>query len=309
MAPQHEKQISRQQNNTINNTSTDTINANNNKNALTIIQANLTRSFKASQSLRNLNDEKKHDISVIPEPHVSNNKIIGFAHIHKIIAHNKNPKTAVIIHNEKIAVFPILIEEKVIAIVVTNDNNKYLIINCYSPPQESISYILSKIENVIQGVAHNKLIILGDFNAKNKIWGSKTCDEKGEDLLEFIIRHDLVLLNDKNSSPTFKTARAKGWIDLTIVNQELKEDVLNWQVLKHFNNSDHRYIYTNISKLETQPEYGLTLKGRTKLLEDIKHDLWFSEIQDKITNKNDIEKTVKQFYNKIETLFKKYEKK
>lgn len=87
-------------------------------------------------------------------------------------------------------------------------------VNCYCPPQENINIALSKVRNVICNNKGSDILIMGDFNAKNQIWGSQTTHEKGDKILEFLVHNNLTLLNDQDSPPTFKTARAKGWIDL-----------------------------------------------------------------------------------------------
>lgn len=280
-----------------------------NNNEIHIIQVNLARAYKANQSLNNFQEEEKIDISIVQEPYALNNKIIGFPIKHKIIAFEKEPKTAIIIHKGDISIFPIVIEQKMIVAKVIKGIRELLIINCYCPPHEKISPVLSKIENVIRTINFTEILIIGDFNSKNKLWGSQINDEKGDEMLEFIIKHNLIILNEKDSPPTFRTERAKGWIDLTITNHNLHTNIAQWEVLKNHNNSDHRYIKTVIKNVEPLEEYGITLKGQTKIIEHLQNDKWFTETQNRINNVNDIENVVNILYKKIEELQNRYRKK
>lgn len=276
---------------------------------LHIVQINLARSFKANQSLSNFQHDEGIDISLIQEPYTLKNKIIGFPIRHKIVTSNLEPKTAIIVHRENISVFPVHIEQKLVAVKITIVNRELLLINCYCPPTEGINSELSKIENIIQTFKCEEILIAGDFNSKNEIWGSQSTDEKGEKIVEFLVTNNLTLLNHKDSPPTFQTTRARGWIDLTIVNETLGKNVKTWEVSKEFNNSDHRYIRIVIEKDEIQETYGLTLKGEAKLLADIQNDEWFKETQENIETVEDIERTVNTFYQKINDLKQKYSKK
>lgn len=280
-----------------------------NSTEIQIIQVNLGRAFKANQSLNNFQQEEEFDISVLQEPYSLNNKIIGFPLKHKVIANNKDPKTAIIIHKENITAFPIIIEQKLIAVKINKGERELLIINCYCPPNENVERAMSAIGNILQKFIDINTIIMGDFNSKHQIWGSTETDEKGEKVLEFTVLHNLTLLNAKESPPTFKTSRARGWIDLTICDANLNQDIKSWEVLKTYNHSDHRYIKVVIKNEELPEEYGLTLKGQTKVMEKLQIDPWFEEVQGKINTKESIEEIVNTLHEKIEKLKKEFSKK
>lgn len=277
---------------------------------INIIQANLARSFNATTSLKHYQEENEHHISIVQEPYVLKNKIIGYPLKHNIIAHTQNPKVAIIIHNKDIQSFPLIIEEHIIATRIHYKSKDILLINCYWPPGTDDTSHLSKIETALQTIQHTEVLITGDFNAKNTLWGSKISDRRGENILEFLIKHNLTIENDKYSPPTFQTSRAKGWIDLTISNTSLHPDIRNWEVLKEFNNSDHRYIKFEIPIEHTKDheKYGITLKGKKKILDDILQDPWFTE-NNTFNTIQDIEDSLTIFYSKLKKLTEKYTKK
>lgn len=117
---------------------------------------------------------------------------------------------------------------------------------------------------------------MGDFNAKSELWGSDVTDEKGEKILEFLVTNNLTVLNDKNSPPTFKTSRTKGWIDLSVATSELHKDLKVWEVSKIPNNSDHRYIKAVFGNVDVPEVHGLTLKGELKVMQQLRKDEWFA---------------------------------
>lgn len=79
------------------------------------------------------------------------------------------PKTAIILHNNEIAAFPIVISETLIAVNISWKSHTVLMINCYAPPKEDINLVSNQIEEIIRNQKGHVLVV-GDFNAKNPIW-------------------------------------------------------------------------------------------------------------------------------------------
>ncbi|KAH9378605.1 hypothetical protein HPB48_018321 [Haemaphysalis longicornis] len=191
---------------------------------------------------------------------------------------------------------------------ITEGQREILIISCYCPPNGDINRELSKIE-VVQRHRSVEVLIGGDFNARNQIWGTQTTDERGERVLEVIVTNALTLLNNKDSPPTFRTSRARRWIDLSIGNAVLARDIKEWKVLKTFNNSDQRYIRTIIENVKVEVVYGLTLRGEARMIDEIVNDVWFEEVQNGIGTAAERENVINTFYNKLKILRAKYSKK
>ena len=74
---------------------------------------------------------------------------------------------------------------------------------------------------------HNKLIIIGDLNAKSKLWHCNTENKRGTDLEQLICKLDMHVL--KSSSPTYPTSNSV--LDLSICSSSLRTSFLNFQVL------------------------------------------------------------------------------
>lgn len=89
------------------------------------------------------------------------------------------------------------------------------------------------------------LILGGDFNAHNDLWGDCNIDSRGESLIEALNPYNLHLLN-KGSTPTFLEGDRRSVIDLTFVNKSFSRYVTGWQVDKNPSFSDHRFIIFEI---------------------------------------------------------------
>ncbi|XP_074036728.1 uncharacterized protein [Leptinotarsa decemlineata] len=84
-----------------------------------------------------------------------------------------------------------------------------------------------------------KKILVGDVNAKNVAWGGNTTDERGEDVLEWVMKKGYLIENDCESPATFSSNRGESWVDLTISESV---QVNEWRVCVEETMSDHRMI-------------------------------------------------------------------
>lgn len=275
---------------------------------LHLIQVNLGKSFKATQTLTNNLLELKQDITLVQEPYALKNKVIGFSLKDKIIAYDENPKTAIIIHNKDIEIFPVMVAQKLIIVKIKWDTKQVTIINCYIPPKETIETIIRQIEVYIVSNVTEHIILAGDFNSKNKIWGGDITDDRGSGVLEFVTRNNLNILNN-NSIPTFETSNGRSWIDLTIVSRSVFLNIDQWEVLETPSNSDHRYIQIKAFSKPANREKRLTKMGEYKLMQEIKEDNWFETIiQEEIKETEQLDYIINKFYSRIDKLKEKHSK-
>ncbi|KAG8181617.1 hypothetical protein JTE90_017737 [Oedothorax gibbosus] len=91
-----------------------------------------------------------------------------------------------------------------------------------------------------------KVIVSCDANAHHIIWGSKDCNNRGEELLLYILSNGLSILN-KGNSPTFITSQRSEVIDVTFCNAKAVTCISNWHVSERDYLSDHRLILFNLS--------------------------------------------------------------
>ncbi|XP_075156714.1 uncharacterized protein LOC142229993 [Haematobia irritans] len=91
-----------------------------------------------------------------------------------------------------------------------------------------------------------KVIMGCDANAHHSIWRSSDTNARGESLIEFILRSNLVVCN-KGDAPTFVTKYRQEVLDVTLASPELNDKISEWQVLREHSFSDHRYISFSLS--------------------------------------------------------------
>jgi ribonuclease HI len=89
--------------------------------------------------------------------------------------------------------------------------------------------------------SQTELIISGDFNAHNKIWGDKKDDKRGNKIIDFFLTYNLELKNIGNI-PTFEVNDKNSVIDLTVSSSNISRIISKWKVDKNESFSDHKII-------------------------------------------------------------------
>jgi hypothetical protein len=83
----------------------------------------------------------------------------------------------------------------------------------------------------------DQLIVAGDFNAKSKAWGGTKTDTRGRMLSEVLGRMNLGCLVSTNQRGT-----RRSFLDVTSVNDKLREKHKLSVVIDVYNASDHKYV-------------------------------------------------------------------
>lgn len=171
--------------------------------------------------------------------------------------------------------------------IKTKPNNNLFITNLYKPPQVKTTGktwydLLDKIGNISNYKNH---IICGDFNANHKLWGSKTDNLTGKNLMYAVNKQDfsIVQKNDPTMIPKINCRPTAP--DLQIVSLDL---ISNIEVIVTMDpmNSDHHPI-----SIETNSQPQIFTSDRPKLT-TAKVD-WIQTKEDlgKITFNNNVLKT------------------
>lgn len=87
------------------------------------------------------------------------------------------------------------------------------------------------------------LLVLGDFNSHNSMWGSETNDSFGSELGVMLEELGLCILNDGRPTRMTPPGQRKSCVDLTICSNDLAT-LLQWNVLDSTFGSDHYPIIT-----------------------------------------------------------------
>jgi hypothetical protein len=78
------------------------------------------------------------------------------------------------------------------------------------------------------------------------LWNNIYTNKRGKTLEEFIIINDLLVMNEKMKVPTFESNSGRSWIDLTICNNILAQNIRRWTCGEEESCSDHKIILFDI---------------------------------------------------------------
>ncbi|GBM08829.1 hypothetical protein AVEN_57390-1 [Araneus ventricosus] len=112
---------------------------------------------------------------------------------------------------------------------------------------QDVHTTLQEIHEIISSLPEEKIIIGADLNGHNTFWGYRSNDNRGKDILDFILANNLNIINKPDALPAFQRNISVGWPDLTLCSQSLIDSSINWEVLEEISLSDHRYIETTIA--------------------------------------------------------------
>ena len=135
-----------------------------------------------------------------------------------------------------------------------------------SYPEEDIDHFYQQLQHIVSQNPTDKLIILGDFNARvgadNTSWnealgkfGIGKMNSNGEKLLAFCTENNLIITNTMFKAPdckktTWMHPRSKHWhqIDFIVTRQRDKTDVLSTTVMRGANcSTDHQMLRAKFS--------------------------------------------------------------
>ena len=110
-----------------------------------------------------------------------------------------------------------------------------------------IPLVQTGIEHLVDYCRSKRLpyVIGMDANAHHTVWGSTNINNRGDELLNFILSSNSELLN-KGNVPTFTTSCRKEVLDVTIASTEGATMINNWHVSMEDSLSDHRQIHFEI---------------------------------------------------------------
>lgn len=182
------------------------------------------------------------DLILLNEPFYNYFGIPFFDKSYKILAHHNKPRTATIIINKTYNFTAIEVNRDMIILNLELNNEKILIINVYVPLSSTLDDSLSTLEYYIEKYKKNKIIIMGDLNSKHSVWGDKKTGTRGYQLMEFILKTDLNILNNPGSPPTFQSIIGRSWIDVVLYKNINDNKIGKFEVNQDIYMSDHSLI-------------------------------------------------------------------
>jgi sarcosine oxidase/L-pipecolate oxidase len=234
-----------------------------NEEKLKVIQINLCTNVCATDTLQQYMKEADIDIALIQEPYLdSNSQVSLFPKNFQIIQSINVPKAAIVSkpkNNIKIMILENYTNDWIGWAIITFNNKDIYLCSVYMPPSQPISEIIDKLNSDLIEIKPENLVISGDTNAKNSLWFSSKNDKRGDDLIEFIVKNNLLVLNN-SKTPTFVSPFGQSIIDITLTNSQTFDKIKNWKIEEKETNSDHSYIryeieFTGNTCTSTQTSY------------------------------------------------------
>jgi len=139
-----------------------------------------------------------------------------------------------VFYHDSVPAMEVSITSEIQAVAVRVQLHKLITIcSVYSSRSHNISV---RLLDDLYSQLPKPVIIMGDFNGYNHLWGSQSTDARGRDIEAFINSKNLTILND--GSPTRVSSMTKTAIDLTLTSPELAADI-QWRVDASPGDSDH----------------------------------------------------------------------
>nr|KAG5699229.1 hypothetical protein BaRGS_012750 [Batillaria attramentaria] len=124
-----------------------------------------------------------------------------------------------------------------------------LITNCYSPPTASLDL------HTIQPASYNHLIV-GDFNGHSPSWGYDNSDYRGEEIEDWLIDNQMILINQPDDKPSYYSRAWKktSTPDLAMATEDLQKQTTR-VVSDQLGGSDHLPIILHIADKKASTDH------------------------------------------------------
>lgn len=273
--------------------------------SVSFLQANLDHTRAASSHLIDYIEAQAINVVIVGDPYARSGKLPGLPNSITQLSQATDPKVMVLLQHVQMDIFPVFIAQFVVALRFTSQDFSFLLIAIYAAPSIQIDIILSQISQILLASGDKNVIIAGDFNAKNPLWGGMVTDSRGTEVVQFLAAHNLEVANDPRSIPTFSTSYAQAWIDLTLFSRTIGEYVADWRVSDSVTLCDHRFIQFSLRSRFLPGAKRLTRAGQQRVLASLERDTWFDRIvHSPISNPYTLDLVVEHFYHIYNALYK-----
>lgn len=217
---------------------------------LNIAHVNLGKTRAACIQINQIILEENLHLISINEPYCTEGVVGYISGELMVIANSPHARAGIIITRKDLHPVIIHLTEDFVVIKIQYRNKDIVVGSFYWEPSGDLDSNLEELERMMNNHTAEPMIWMGDFNAKSTRWGKSLEDERGEKLREFIDLHNIDILNDPNSLPTFDSSRGKSWIDLIIwKSMDFQHETIVKDIIT---TSDHNIITCIISDQNEQ---------------------------------------------------------
>ncbi|KAH9374467.1 hypothetical protein HPB48_012475 [Haemaphysalis longicornis] len=268
---------------------------------LKFMQANLDHTRAATSTLIDFPQNQAVHFTIVGDPYVRSGSLPGLPHTISQFAHPTDPKVLLLTQSIPFDPFPVLLSQYVVAIKFSSRSFSFLLVAIYAAPSIPVAEVIGPCNQLLLRDISPFVIIAGDFNAKSPRWGGLTADGRGDQLVQFLMAHDLDLLNDPASIPTFSTDYSDAWIDITIFSSAWRNFATAWKVCDTPTLSDHRYILFSVRSSRLPSCRRLTRAGRSRVSASLAATRWFRQVSNcHLDDPQSLDFVVDHFYDTLE---------
>jgi len=151
----------------------------------------------------------------------------------------------------------------VVAVQAMTDFGEFYLISAYFQFSHSVEPYLEVLDKLVGSIRHNnvnnQIIIAANVNASSTSWYSRTTDERGDAVEEFITANNLVILNRASIFTTYASPSGTSNIDVTLSTAGIARRIHDWHISPDMTISDHNAIILKLAPSrtsETRPHPG-----------------------------------------------------
>ena len=227
-------------------------------NELKFLQLNCHKTEKCNAEVNKYLMDRENSVALLQEPAHKKGKIISIDSSIRFytggpIGKDFIPRAAILVNSNQLSALKLTQFSNMDQVAILTDDlknpGKKIVISSVYMAFDSIELPPPKITQDLVVFCEQKgynLLIGTDCNSHSRYWGSTDTNERGEDLLEFIVSTNLEVCNIGNQ-PTFVVANRSEVLDITLVSIDLFSRIREWQVLDKDMLSDHRPISFELS--------------------------------------------------------------
>lgn len=241
-----------------------------------MIQFNAGRGSIATSEIVEYARAAGHDLLLLQEPYVYNNKIpCGYGRIFYGGDRGQPIRAAAVVLNEKFSAImrgELTTNDCVCIRVDQNGSAPCNMVSVYSRPAGDFGIDMRSLERVLLFCQGEQIVIGGDFNAKSGLWYSNVLDERGSLLEDMAMAHNLTIINEPSELTTFEDSRGRGTnIDVTLTTRRIRVSA-PWRVQDDCH-SDHRRVLFSVI-VDGMPERNPDQLAVNKESYDLKKANW-----------------------------------
>lgn len=217
---------------------------------LKFAQINLRHCKKATYTHCHGIRVEQTDVSLIQEPWIRGNKIHGFGQLHNRLLYCKTgvrPRAAIYVTpNVNAMMLNQFTTDDVVTMRVVRkdmDGGDFIVVSAYLPYDKNLPPPGPHLKKIVEFCEKEKIpMMIGrDSNSHHIIWSSSNINLRGEQLVQYLMKTDLMVMNS-GRKPTFINGTRRECLDITIASCELSKQIHSWKVADEATFSDHRLI-------------------------------------------------------------------